>query len=376
MSFGVYIHVPFCEQHCHYCAFPVAVLGTNAHAPYVDRLLREIDLAELPDRVGTVYLGGGTPSLLSPSLLDRLFAAIPKGAREVSIEVNPGTFDEERIGAYLGAGVTRVSLGVQSFDQGDLRNAGRLHGPEDSSADYETLRRHGFDDINMDLIAGLPGQTHESWEINLDRVIELGPEHLSIYLLDVEDSSLWGRQATGPPNDEDAAWFYVEAAQRLDGAGYRHYEISSWARPGRECRHNLGYWNGVPYRGVGLGAHSFIGGRRFWNTRSLDKYARMLDDGTLPIEEIEERTRKIRLQEAFMLGLRQIDGFDVAVVAKDLGIDYPQDWFDRVENLARDGLVTFDGRTLKLTPSGWLFATGITEELLCPTLLLTSEATP
>ena len=376
MNFGLYVHVPFCEQHCHYCAFPVSVLPRPAHEPYVERLVREIGLAELPDEIGTLYIGGGTPSLLSPTLFNRLFDAIPSGAREVSIEVNPGTLDDERIAAYRGAGVNRISLGAQSFDEADLRNAGRLHQPEDSSTDYQTLRRSGFDNINIDLIAGLPGQTRQSWSRNLDRVIALGPDHLSLYLLDVEDSSLWGRQSPGLVNDDDAAWFYAEAAQRLDAAGYRHYEVSSWALPGMECRHNLGYWNGVAYRGVGLGAHSFIANGRFWNTRSLDRYRTLLDAGALPIEETEQRTGKIRLQEAFLLGLRQIDGFDVRAIAKDLGIDYPQDWFDRLENLRQGGLVAFDGRTLKLTPRGWLRATGITEELLCPTLLSTSEATP
>ena len=168
---------------------------------------------------------------------------------------------------------------------------------------------------------------------------------------------------------------YEDARHFASEIGMHHYEISNWARPGRECRHNLGYWDGSFYRGVGLGAHSFLGSTRFWNSKSMATYQERIASGRLPIEAIEERTPRIRLEEAFLLGLRRLDGFEVGIIAKDLGIDYPQDWSDRVDRLQSAGLVAFDGRTLRLQPQGWLLASAITEELLCPTLLSICEAT-
>ena len=376
MSFGLYIHIPFCEQHCHYCAFPVVVSGVKSHSPYVGRLMRELELARVAEVPRTLYLGGGTPSLLDSDLISSLVNAVPAGASEVSIEANPGTLEGRKLELYRDLGINRISLGAQSFDKADLERAGRLHEPEDTIRDFEALREKGFTNINLDLIAGLPGQDRRAWSENLDWVERLKPDHVSIYLLESEDSTVWGKRKPAMHAQDDHAWFYSSAAERLPAAGYSHYEISSWALPGSECRHNLGYWDQTPYRGVGLGAHSYIDGRRFWNTRSMAGYARQLDSGELPIETVEERTPTIRLEEAFLLGLRQMRGFDVWAVANEIGIDYPREWFDRLETLQEARLVEFDGTILKLAPSGWLLATGITEELLCPTLLSICEATP
>ncbi len=376
VTFGVYIHIPFCEQHCHYCAFPVAVRPATSHEPYVRRLIRELELGGLPDFIDTLYLGGGTPSLVRSALVAELMDAVPKGAVEISLEANPGTLGDDRPSLYRELGINRISLGAQSFDSADLDQAGRLHRPEDTIEDFEALRSAGFRNINLDLIAGLPGQQRSAWQDNLDWIERLGPDHVSIYLLEPEDSTLWGKLKPATHADEDHAWFYQAAAERLGKAGYVHYEVSNWALPGKESRHNRSYWTGDSYRGFGIGAHSFIDDRRFWNTRSLDQYARRIDSGELPLEKVEERTRTIRLEEAFLLGLRRIEGFNTRTVAKELGIDYPQDWFDRLNRLQDARLVEFDGTTLKLAPSGWLLATGITEELLCPTLLSTCEATP
>ncbi len=376
MTYGLYIHIPFCEQHCHYCAFPVAVLPGASHAPYVRRLIRELQLGDLPDSIDTLYLGGGTPSLVDSALITELVEATPPGAGEITIEANPGTLDGEKPRLYRELGINRISLGAQSFDSDDLRRAGRLHRPEDTIEDFEALRTAGFANINLDLIAGLPGQQRSAWQDNLDWIERLEPDHVSIYLLEAEDSSLWGKRKPAMHADDDHAWFYQAAADRLDRAGYVHYEVSSWALHGKESRHNRSYWTGDSYRGFGLGAHSFIADRRFWNTKSMDQYARRLDRGELPVEQVEDRTRTIRLEEAFLLGLRRMEGFNTRTIAKELGIDYPQDWFERIHNLQEARLVEFDGTILKLAPAGWLLATGITEELLCPTLLSTCEAIP
>jgi oxygen-independent coproporphyrinogen-3 oxidase len=195
-------------------------------------------------------------------------------------------------------------------------------------------------------------------------------------MLDVEDRSIWGKDRSDIPADDLFASFYTEAVERLANAGYVHYEISNWARPGFQCGHNLKYWTGAPYRGFGVSAHSFSLTHRYWNTASMADYAAMIDSGNLPVAGREELSREIRLEEAFMIGLRRTCGFDVWTVAAQLDIQYPQQWFDRVCDLEDAGWVQFDGRFLRLTSAGWLLANGITEELLWPNLLSTSEATP
>lgn len=376
MRFGLYLHIPFCEQHCHYCAFAVSLAGRDAYGPYVGRLVRELDLSGLAGPPDTVYLGGGTPSLLDPDQIGELMAAIGPVGSEITIEANPGTLAPDVVRVWADAGINRVSLGAQSFDERDLATAGRLHSASDTVRDFELLEGAGFDNVNLDLIAGLPGQDRRAWLANLDWIERLAPAHVSIYLLELDDSALWARRPQ-PMHAEDAhAWFYEAALDRLGAMGYRHYEVSSWARPGLECRHNQGYWNFVPYRGLGLGAHSFDGQDRFWNTRSLPDWSGRLDEGELPVEDSETRTPRVRLEEAFLLGLRQMSGFDVRGIAAELGFDYPQDWFDRVAFLESAGLVEFHNSVLRLARRGWLLASGITEELLCPSLLSISEATP
>ena len=342
----------------------------------MQRVVREIELSQFKESPDTIFFGGGTPSIVDADLIDQIIAALPKGAVEVSIEVNPGTLSESKLDRYAAAGVNRISLGVQSFDDADLNKAGRLHSVADVFRDVDSLRRHGFDNIGFDLIAGLPAQRPEAWKQNLDYVERLLPEHVSIYMLDVEERSVWGKDSSQIPPDDLYASFYTEASERLAKAGYIHYEISNWALPGFECRHNLKYWSGVPYRGFGVSAHSYSGKRRYWNTVSLTEYASKLDSGLLPISGEEELTGEMRLEEAFMIGLRRTCGFDIWDVADDLQIEYPAKWFDRVCELEDEGWIQFDGRHLKLTSAGWLLANGITEELLWPNLLSTSEAIP
>jgi len=368
MNPGLYIHIPFCEQHCYYCAFTVAVSPENTFEPYVRRLVRELELSSLGDVVETVYLGGGTPSLLSGDLLARVLAAAPtRVAKEVSIEVNPGTLSAGKLAQYRELGINRVSLGAQSLEDEDLQRAGRLHKSAAVYADFDLLRSAGFSNINLDLIAGLPNQRLETWIRNLDGILALRPEHISLYMLDHEERSAWAKLPSGIPDENDFADFYTEAENRLGSAGYRHYEISNWALPGRECQHNLGYWSGVPYRGVGVGAHSYDGNRRFWNTTSLAEYANLLDAGRLPICGEETLTPELRLEEAFMLGLRQTQGMDVRLTASSLGIVFPAEWHLRVEQLKDDGWIRFDGTILELTPKGRLAASSVIEEMIWPT---------
>jgi oxygen-independent coproporphyrinogen-3 oxidase len=332
-------------------------------------------LARFDEPPETIFLGGGTPSIVDGKFIAQIVGAFPQGATEISIEVNPGTLSDAKLKQYKTAGVNRVSLGVQSFCDEDLKNAGRLHSSADVLRDIHSLRQRGFDNISIDLIAGLPRQRRETWRENLDWIERILPEHVSIYMLDVEERSAWGRGHDEIPEDDVFAGFYSEAVERLAQAGYVHYEISNWARPGFQCRHNLKYWTGAPYRGFGVSAHSYSGSHRYWNTASLMDYAGMLDSGKLPISGEEELTHEMRLEEAFLIGLRRTCGLDIWSVAAELKIQYPAQWFDRVCDLEDAGWIQFDGRCLKLTPAGWLLANGITEELLWPNLLSISEAT-
>jgi len=195
-------------------------------------------------------------------------------------------------------------------------------------------------------------------------------------MLELEERSPWSKKTPDIPAEDEFVLFYRTACERLEAAGYVHYEISNWARPGYECRHNLQYWNAVPYRGFGVAAHSFQNGHRFWNTSSLTEYAQAIDQGRLPTSGDETLTAEIQIEEAFMLGLRQLRGFNIRTVAERFGIRYPSEWFDRVDALREAGLIELDSDILKLTPAGCLVATGVTEELLWPSLLSISGATP
>src|SRR6185436_2898 len=318
MKSAVYLHIPFCEQRCYYCAFTVAVTAESAYEPYVRRLIREIRTSGLTE-TGTIYFGGGTPSLIPSSLLGEVLDIIPKSDEEVSIEVNPGTVGWEKLVQYRDLGINRLSLGVQSLEDEDLERAGRLHRSDSVFRDYEMIRRAGFNNVNLDLIAGLPNQRLQTWIRNLEGVVRLRPEHVSIYLLDQEDRSKWGSHLPAKTSEDDFAIFYQEAAERLSSAGYQQYEISNWALPGKECRHNLGYWTGLPYRGFGVGAHSYDGSERFWNTSSLSDYARLIDSDQSPVSGKETLTLQIKIEETFMLGLRQTRGFDVLAASREFG---------------------------------------------------------
>jgi oxygen-independent coproporphyrinogen-3 oxidase len=367
MEHGLYIHIPFCEQRCYYCAFTVAVSPEHTFKPYMDRLVREIELSGFDHAPRTIYFGGGTPSLVDADLLGRVLRAFRCVPSEVSIEVNPGTLSDSKVRQYRSLGISRISLGAQSLEDEDLGRAGRLHKADAVFADFELLRREGFTNINLDLIAGLPGQQVETWSRNLDRVLELRPEHISIYMLDQEERSAWARLPAGVPEESEFADFYSLAESKLGAHGYSHYEISNWALPGRECAHNIGYWSGIPYRGFGVGAHSFDGSRRFWNTSSLADYAASLDAGCLPILGEEVLTPQLQLEEAFMLGLRQAQGIDPQQIAKRFGITYSPEWQIRVRQLNEAGLIHFDGSRMRLTAQGRLAANSVIEELLWPT---------
>jgi oxygen-independent coproporphyrinogen III oxidase len=370
---GIYIQVPFCQTKCTYCNFHTGVVSTARFAPYVVAVCKEIaqhrslyeaagirlpgDFAE--SVVDTVYIGGGTPSLLDSAHLQSLIDAIRQRfattLAEVTLEADPETVEPQKAAAWVRAGINRVSFGVQSFSDIELKAAGRMHRREHVYRSAAILRDAGIANISFDLIAGLPHQTDGSWRQSLDELATLSPEHVSVYLLEVDEGSRLGnellrggtRYSAGAVPDEDAmAEFYEMACNHLRKAGYRHYEISNWAKPGFESQHNLKYWRREPYLGFGAGAHSFSGAQRWANAHDAAEYVGALTSGRLPVEQLEAVTKESAIEEELFLGLRQLDGIDIRRIETQYGIDLAP----RFRNLTAAGLVEREGDTIRLAP--------------------------
>ncbi|HEV2287555.1 MAG TPA: radical SAM family heme chaperone HemW [Candidatus Acidoferrales bacterium] len=358
---GIYVQVPFCQTKCTYCNFHTGAFSRGLYRPYVDAVCREIcesrDLRDLT--VDTVYLGGGTPSLLEPSDLARILGTIrlayPHDLQEVTLEADPETIMSERAEAWLAAGINRISMGAQSFCDEELRAAGRMHRRADIHFANEICRGAGIENISMDLIAGLPHQTSASWKSSLDELIVLRPEHISIYLLEVDEASRLGREilaggtrygANAVPSDDEMASFYDEGCARLTAEGYEHYEISNWAQPARSSKHNLKYWRREPYIGFGAGAHSFDGKRRWANVHDPSAYTAAIKTGASVREQEETVTQKQALEEELFLGLRELKGVDLTRIEKQYGADLTA----RVTKLINNGLIERNSERIRLSP--------------------------
>lgn len=379
MNLGIYIQVPFCQTKCTYCNFHTGVFAKGLYAPYAAAVCREIhetqELRELI--VDTVYLGGGTPSLLAPEDLARMLEEVRAQFRcdwkEVTLEADPETIAREKARAWRDAGIDRVSMGVQSFADDELRAAGRMHRRKDIFAAVDFLRDAGFRKISMDLIAGLPHQTRASWEASLDELVAIKPEHVSIYLLEVDDGSRLGKEilrggakysAESVPSDDEMANFYETACARLTAEGYEHYEISNWALPGFSSRHNLKYWRREPYLGFGAGAHSFDGRRRWANAHEPAEYVRAIEAGRSTREREEIVTAHDALEEELFLGLRQLAGIDLLRLERQYGANAGAQLSSRVERLVADGLLAREGSTIRLNPAKLTIANEAFVELL------------
>lgn len=363
---SLYIHIPFCLSKCLYCDFN-SYSGKMALIPaYVAALTREVaywgETAERP-LVSTIYLGGGTPSLLTPAQVGKILDACRRGfvvdrGAEISIEVNPGTVSEAHFGWLINLGVNRVSLGFQSLDDGDLKTLGRAHSAAEAVAAYQTARRTGLDNLNIDLIYNLPNQTLARWRADLEGAAALAPEHLSLYPLTLEaETPLGQRVAQGklsPPDEDVAAEMYLWAEDFLASLGFTHYEISNWARPGKECRHNLVYWENRPYLGLGAGAHSFWQGRRFSNLTSPEEYIAAIESSRGAVAEAEALDEATQVAETIILGLRLDRGIDWAVLARRFGREIAQFYQPQVEELVEWGLMEETRRGIRLTQRGRL----------------------
>jgi putative oxygen-independent coproporphyrinogen III oxidase len=323
---GLYVHVPFCLTRCGYCDFNAYAGLDHLASRYVAALLREVELAAPAwegVEVASVFLGGGTPTTLEVADLKALLARVRStfamtADAEVTIEANPDTVDEAKLAGLREAGFGRLSMGAQSFDRKVLAALERIHQPESVSRAFHAARSAGYDNVNLDLIYGANGESAGSWERTLEEAVTLGPEHVSAYALTIEPATSLGRQvARGdvPAPDPDLQAEMFETACRVLGdAGYGHYEVSNWARPGYECRHNLGYWERRPYVGLGAGAHAYRDGRRWWNVRPPEEYLSIVERGELPVGGYEELEPADAYLEEVFLRLRILQGIPASWV--------------------------------------------------------------
>jgi oxygen-independent coproporphyrinogen-3 oxidase len=356
----LYVHLPFCAHRCGYCDFVTLVGRRDAHGDYVEALLRELDLegGVLSNHVDTVFLGGGTPTFTEPAALARLLAALPR-ADELTVEANPETLTPELAELLREGSVTRVSLGAQSFQPRLLAVLERQAGPADVRRAFYHLRDACFDNISLDLIYGIPGQSPSDLERDIGEALSLGPEHLSCYELEAKPGTrfthAWGEELA---HQADAMEGYFElVVERLTDAGYRWYETANFCLDGRQARHNLGYWLGHDYLGLGIGAVSTVSGLRWRNTPKLRAYVEAVCDGRRPPRVVEEIDGTTRTRERLMLGLR----LDEPVAFSDVETAVDEDALQRLQAL---GLLERRGRGLALTRRGRFLGGGVTAELL------------
>lgn len=404
-ALALYVHVPFCQTKCPYCDFNTYAGIESLIPAYVSALRREVELwGELLQRprTSTVFLGGGTPSYLPERELKRVLASIFSAFEltpdaEITMEANPGDLSPEVLGRFRDSGVNRLSIGVQSLDDSMLQTLGRRHSAKDAIQSVIEATNAGFANLNVDLMFGLPNQQLSIWEETLRRVLDLHTTHVSAYALTVEPNTPFGamsRSGKMPLPDEDlAAEMYLLTCERLESAGFGHYEISNWARPGFESRHNLAYWRSAPYLGVGPGAHSYLPQlhARFWNIRSPRTYVNRLagaeelaalTEAQIPpecmsalgiVDSVEAGTTTSELADALMMGLRLRDGVSIQAIASRFGADLRTTHRRPIADLAAAGLLEEDGDRLKIPHKSWIVGNEVFERMVSATLGTVSE---
>ncbi len=365
----LYLHIPFCVQKCAYCDFLSAPAGDAAKEEYVDALKQEIKRYRKMARsyrVSSVFVGGGTPSILSCGQILEIFKTLRQvfaiqSDAEITIEANPGTVTKEKLAAWKQAGINRISFGLQSVKNEELKMLGRIHTYEEFRESYDLARQAGFENLNVDLISAIPGQSVQSWEETLRTVAELGPEHISAYSLIIEEGTKFyqwyreGKQSEGHPalpDEEVERTMYEQTQEILNEYGFHRYEISNYAKEGKECRHNLGYWNRTQYLGIGLGASSLIADTRYHLCTDLTSYIERIESGEDLREEIEVLTKEEMMEEFMFLGLRKMQGVSRTRFEHCFGNPIEEVYGDALNKLTEEGLLEIEGDHIRLTKRG------------------------
>jgi oxygen-independent coproporphyrinogen-3 oxidase len=368
---ALYFHIPFCLKKCLYCSFYSVDTARFSLDEYVDSLVREMVLCrrrlDIAYSVRTLYFGGGTPSMMNPFHIEMLVGEAARifgisSDAEITMEANPGTLTREKLIGYRNSGVNRLSIGIQSFHDSMLQRLGRMHNAAQAFEAFHTARNCGFANVGIDLICCLPGQTLSMWEDDLSGAVTLGPEHISVYGLSIEEGTPFARMEKAGtlllPDEDESAAMYERAADMLRGSGYEHYEISNFARPGYRSRHNQVYWRRDDYLGFGSGAHSFMKepdfGIRWRNPDNLGEYLEMLKEGRLPWRDRHCSSLREAMSERLFLGLRMLDGIDLNLFREEFGSGFEEAYPEESAKLLATGLIEISGGKLRLSKKSLL----------------------
>ena len=370
MAGYLYIHIPFCLKKCIYCDFYSVSDSKFIIGAYMTALCKELEMRkEYTGKLGGIYIGGGTPSILKEkdiaTIMDKIRSTCHiSAAAEITSEANPGTLTESGIKGMLNAGINRISIGVQSLRDKELSLLGRMHDAAEAIAAVTTARKSGFGNISLDLIYGIPGQDLVSWKRTLEKIVSLHSEHISAYELTPEKNTVLYEQLEKGrlhlPDEDEVAEMYYTAIDILTEAGYKHYEISNFALPNLQCRHNLNYWDRGEYLGIGAGAHSFLNGRRISNICDVRQYIHDVELGTSPIAEETLLTRREEIEETLFLGLRKTDGFDIELIPADI----TEHLKEALDDLSHQGLLDLSGGHIKLTRKGLIICNSVIVRLM------------
>ena len=374
---SIYVHIPFCIKKCPYCDF-YSITDQSLKQQFVEALIMEMQMVSShPFLFDTLYFGGGTPSVLKPENIGRIIENAYglfniSTDTEITIEVNPGTVTPEKLKGYQSVGINRINIGVQSFNDEFLDFLGRIHSSNDAYLTIRGARKADFDNIGIDLIYGIPGQTKKTWLSDLQRAVEFEPEHLSCYMLTYEKGTPLDRERRQgkfkPASGSLLAELFETTMEYLAAHGYVQYEISNFAKnASRISRHNFKYWSFSPYLGFGPSAHSFIEPRRYWNCRSVKKYMESIKEGRLPVEEKEILSKEQRMMEMIYLGLRKTDGIDIDAIDENLGINFRRMFAEKIKQLEEDGYILSiqPKNRCALSRKGMLFLDSIASMFMC-----------
>ena len=364
---SLYVHIPFCDKKCFYCSFVVSIGQEKKIDKYLSCIEKEA-LKYKDEKVKSIYIGGGTPTLMSNAQLERIFQIIKQNFNlieqaEITIEANPEGLDHSKLQLLKNLGVNRISLGIQSFNDQFLKYLGRIHNSEKAIKAYSLIKDSGFDNINVDLMFCFPDQSLSQLSDDIDKIISLDSQHISVYSLMIEENSRFFAQNVILNKDAFQAKQYEMVVKELKRGGYAQYEVSNFAKKGRESNHNINYWEGGDYIGLGVGSHSHQEGNRFWNVTNLFDYMEYVTDGDSPIMDSEMLDQQTRFIETLLIGLRMNRGVNIKLLEKRFGIQFEKEKEDIIHELLEENLLQWDGVNLQATSIGRLVLDEISTRL-------------